>query len=53
MEDDRAIFKALLQLLVLDNIGKVLKKQRFNPNSPLQDSDEKEEEAFLLPMVRN
>jgi hypothetical protein len=52
MEDDGAIFKALLEPLVLDNISEVLKKQQLNPNSLLYDSDEEEDEAFTLLVVR-
>lgn len=52
MEDDGAIFKALLEPLVLDNINEMLKKQQLNSNSLLYDSNEEEDEAFTLLVVR-
>jgi hypothetical protein len=48
MEDDKAIFKALFQLLVFNNVGKVLKKQRLNPTDPSRTQMRRNKKRSLL-----
>jgi hypothetical protein len=52
-EEDEIIFKALLQLLTIESVSKVFKKQRLDEDFIELNSDKEVEEEILLLVVQN
>jgi hypothetical protein len=53
MEEDEDIFKALLQLLIIENVSQVFKKQRLDEHVVELGSKVEVEEELFLPKLQN
>jgi hypothetical protein len=53
MEEDEDIFKALLRLLIIENVSQVFKKQRLDEHVVELGSKVEVEEELFLPKLQN
>jgi hypothetical protein len=53
MEEDEDVFKALLQLLIIENVSQVFKKQQLDEHVVELGSEVEVEEELPLPKLQN